>query len=1119
MKELAIALLVVSVAVSGPLAGVSVDNEPPLADAGLDQTVSLGSTVLLDATGSRDPDGNISAYSWQITTPNGSTITPDCRSCGRTAFRPTTTGTYTVRVTVTDDDGASRNDTLYVNVTPGDPPRVDVTGTESVDTDSTATYTADVRRGGAPLDRVRWRVDGTVVEESPVAPDTDTVTMTRTFDTRGDHTVEAVVLDTEDQRDSETVSTTVTRPLPPTPDPSDPSGDDPTGPDDSAPALEPTLTGEQTVTGSAPFREQYTVDTRQPTGQVAQVRWFRNGEPAGTGVDQTVSWDPGRHTLVAVLTYMDGRERTATFADGTNRVTVDARPTAEFRRIDNGSTLSGAVTATDPNGNLERLRVAVNGETVAAWDASDQFRTGDVSERTLGFLTENVSLGAVNNVTVTAIDARNQRSTTTQSVTPVAEPEIVRAEFINGPVDSYHERIDASRYAAHHVVEVDLDGLEPSDVSVETHPVKNDLEEVDNDGFGRHTEYDTAQDRLIVHTYWAGPSPNSYKTTSTIESDDIEKTSIDQNAKNARFNITPSPPEIRIDITHGGKYNEVRHHGMLVDARDSFDPDGTELEFEWGKGAHGTGIEGIGKFDSFMGANLTVRDGHDLQSKIPSSFQNYYTPSVAKIEETTEGPYNATDTVQFKLYTERFHFTKVTFHEDHGIDVTPSHGADVVAVESNFIEEREEKISPDIDKSGEQFVVTVEAEAGSFTDGQSSPEVTLYNKVHPETTRKSSRLTTESPVFSTGAVRRTNLSVDDRMYIAEIPYRTRRQVMSAERRDELLDNGYRLDRTDTHGTEYVVEKRVQVQEPKYEEQTREFSAKIARNRLTDRNDEWKRAGRQFSQETRTYTETEWRDSHGGSGEYTGQSRRIQTDSPEYQTERKYVYSTSVQRTRTVTETRTIEVPKIIGDGTRSVTRTVKTEETYTKRVSHSYWSSRPRDPSHSQVATRETRVSPAEYETQYQYEYETEESVEVVEYLAMRRVQTQQAEYQWQQYDVLTNRAVAKEIASRDKDYRLGGTRQSKRWILSKQTSVRRITVDQYEDPERIVETTATVSGDIVKMYTQLNGEKTRREHIATFSNEYTGPGVVSTETILDSVTADDELPCTQNGYYSECET
>lgn len=91
-------------------------NEAPLADAGLDQHVELGTTVLLDATGSRDPDGEIETYEWRIDTPDGSIIVPQCPTCGRSEFRPTKTGTYAVTVTVGDDNGVESTDTLYVVV-------------------------------------------------------------------------------------------------------------------------------------------------------------------------------------------------------------------------------------------------------------------------------------------------------------------------------------------------------------------------------------------------------------------------------------------------------------------------------------------------------------------------------------------------------------------------------------------------------------------------------------------------------------------------------------------------------------------------------------------------------------------------------------------------------------------------------------------------------------------------------------------------------------------------------------------------------------------------------------------------------------------------------------------
>ena len=101
-------LLAVAV-VGGTVPGLAADppNEPPEAEAGLDQDVERGATVLLDAGGSWDPDGEVAAVEWQIRAPNGTVFEPDCATCVETAFVPSRLGTYNVTVTVTDDDGAT----------------------------------------------------------------------------------------------------------------------------------------------------------------------------------------------------------------------------------------------------------------------------------------------------------------------------------------------------------------------------------------------------------------------------------------------------------------------------------------------------------------------------------------------------------------------------------------------------------------------------------------------------------------------------------------------------------------------------------------------------------------------------------------------------------------------------------------------------------------------------------------------------------------------------------------------------------------------------------------------------------------------------------------------------
>jgi hypothetical protein len=112
--------LLASVALLG--VGAAADGEPPLADAGLDQQVPQNATVLLDAAGSRDPDGTIQSYRWTIRTPDGRTVRPADPGAARTAFVARQRGRYEVTVTVWDDDGHLAADTLYVDVGPSSEP-------------------------------------------------------------------------------------------------------------------------------------------------------------------------------------------------------------------------------------------------------------------------------------------------------------------------------------------------------------------------------------------------------------------------------------------------------------------------------------------------------------------------------------------------------------------------------------------------------------------------------------------------------------------------------------------------------------------------------------------------------------------------------------------------------------------------------------------------------------------------------------------------------------------------------------------------------------------------------------------------------------------------------------
>jgi|GEM_PF-2220053 len=89
-------------------------NQPPVADAGSDQTVYVRDPVLLDASASSDPDADPLFYEWDL---NNDGQYDDASSVTiATAF--TQPGIYDVGLRVTDDGGLSSTDMITITVLP-----------------------------------------------------------------------------------------------------------------------------------------------------------------------------------------------------------------------------------------------------------------------------------------------------------------------------------------------------------------------------------------------------------------------------------------------------------------------------------------------------------------------------------------------------------------------------------------------------------------------------------------------------------------------------------------------------------------------------------------------------------------------------------------------------------------------------------------------------------------------------------------------------------------------------------------------------------------------------------------------------------------------------------------
>ena len=95
--------------------GDNAENILPIANAGVNQTVPFGSTVTLDGSSSVDPDGSITTYLWVQTA--GQTVSLSSTNTAAVTFTaPSTVDSLSFTLQVTDDDGASSSETIYVKI-------------------------------------------------------------------------------------------------------------------------------------------------------------------------------------------------------------------------------------------------------------------------------------------------------------------------------------------------------------------------------------------------------------------------------------------------------------------------------------------------------------------------------------------------------------------------------------------------------------------------------------------------------------------------------------------------------------------------------------------------------------------------------------------------------------------------------------------------------------------------------------------------------------------------------------------------------------------------------------------------------------------------------------------
>ncbi|MFC7057879.1 PKD domain-containing protein [Halovenus salina] len=155
------------------------------------------------------------SYEWQIETPGGSTVEPACSTCMQTSFDANEVGEYAVSVTVTDDQGRTDTDTLYVTVEPYDPPEVTVDGPSTVTAGTQRTVSVSANATEEPLASVLWHHEGSPHTSERLSADWSATNQTTvTFAEPGVHEINATVVDEKGYQSSDGITVRVVPPEP-----------------------------------------------------------------------------------------------------------------------------------------------------------------------------------------------------------------------------------------------------------------------------------------------------------------------------------------------------------------------------------------------------------------------------------------------------------------------------------------------------------------------------------------------------------------------------------------------------------------------------------------------------------------------------------------------------------------------------------------------------------------------------------------------------------------------------------------------------------------------------------------------------------------------------------------
>jgi ribosomal protein L19 len=589
------------------------------------------------------------------------------------------------------------------------------------------------------------------------------------------------------------------------------------------------------------------------------------------------------------------------------------------------------------------------------------------------------------------------------------------------------------------VTRIGLDGADPDSVSV---TVLNADESLIYFPSRVEKRYDDSDDILVIRSNFAGRVPSDYSVNMRVTG----RNGTGESFQSA-FTVTPSKPIPRLDVTRAGTGPDTQNWGMVVDASDSFDPDGTRLDFDWNGGAEELTRESVAKFDSRNRAQLYISDRTDKSVKIEGEFLDYYNPGLKTIEVTSADGVSRGDRVYLRISTPKYAFTKPTYDADLSVSIVGDGRVLEWKNEEGSLSEGSGNSpgSPE-DAMKQRYIGLVAIDRDEF-DGSELPAIRIYNDAQPETTAMEYPISS-SEIKKSEAIRREDVTIERVQYEVETEGKERYVTSSPDEKARYVDRGYKIVQQRREPVEYELERRSQRWESETERLT--FESEIERARfLSNSRDEWRRGGTETTTERRTVTETVWRDSRGGEGTFTGETTQVMPTYADRRTEFEYIKKV----TKTIETTESVFVPLPSGD-----VKEVEQVREKTVTRNRTYWATNPESPDH--VATGDTRqvVPDSAYETRFEYAVERYEVVDVTKYVVKRTVS--KLEVIW--IDAGTadgDSKVRQRVRVRD-NLRIADTKLQTEWVLEG-TENRTIVRDEYRRYEDVNRTIVYVSGEV----------------------------------------------------------